>query len=149
MKKILVASLCIVFIFSACAKSEKNKQKDPINKFYSSSMDVIQNDVQIDGVFLVTNEMKNKDIKVYAYDTTQSKDGVHYFQLELENNGAEPITLRADQIVLVDSYGNEKQAGLIDSELISLIEPNGLAKGLVAFEEAQHLIPAYLKLKKY
>lgn len=143
MKAISIACLCtLILACSACAKNEASQPKDSI----AQAQAMMHNNIGL-GTFTVLNDMLNKGLNIQVLESHQSQDGVHYFQIEIKNNGNKSVSITLDQFVLVDMYGHEKKAGLIDYDLTKPIEPHEVVKGMIAFEKYQNLTPVYLKLK--
>ncbi|WP_139840895.1 DUF4352 domain-containing protein [Acinetobacter sp. ANC 4558] len=150
MKLKLVASLSVL-IFSACYDHESakntaqyNLKDDDIDRSIHES----SNGIQVNGQFQVSNQLINNEVQIIAYETNQLKDGAYYFLIVLKNNGHKPFTLQMEQIVLIDQYGNEYNAGLVGYELLGKVEPYATVSGIIGFEGEKNMIPTNLKFKK-
>lgn len=153
MKTTLVASLCASMLF-ACSENSIYERHEHIvqqKEIDSNSPKILDkfNDMQISGRFQISNELGNDEVKIYAYEVNQLKDGIYYFQVMIKNNSRHPLHMMMDQIILVDQYNNEYRAGLIDYELLEVIEPNDVVSGIIGFERLDHLVPVSLRIKSH
>ena len=148
-KHTLVACLFIGALY-ACSQadtSDKYSQHVQKEKLNSNKLSGNATQMKINGVFQVNNELKIDKVDIYAYEANQLKDGVYYFQIMIKNNGNKSIKMITDQIVLVDQYGQEYHAGLVDYNLLNSIEPYTSVAGIVGFEGSNTLTPSFLRVK--
>jgi hypothetical protein len=152
MKTTLVASLCASMLFACSENSIYGKHEHIVQQKEAdaSAHKILDefNDMQISGRFQISNELGKDEVKIYAYEVNQLKDGIYYFQVMIKNNSTYPLHMMMDQIVLVDQHSNEYKAGLIDYELLEVIEPNDVVSGIIGFERFDTLEPSFLRIKK-
>lgn len=139
MKKILAVLLCTMAL-TACNKNNEKQAEIP-------STTESKQDIKVGDKFVIVNELTNKNIKLQAFETNLSKDGKYYYQVEIENVSSQPMNLRSDQIVLVDTNGKENRVQLIDRDLTTPYNPNQAKKGIIAFDDLGQSKPKFLKFK--
>ena len=139
MKKIWVVVLCAVALTACQKNNEKQAEQNNLTE--------TKQDIQVGNKFVIVNELTNKNIKLQAFETNLSKDGKYYYQVQIENLSVQPINLRNEQIVLVDSSGKENRVKLIDRELTTTYDPKQSRTGIVAFDDLGRSDPKFLKVK--
>lgn len=137
MKKIFVVFACVMTLV-ACSKEAHTEALN--------HSDAPQ-EIKLGHDFLITNELNNKDIKLQAFETNLSKDGEYYYQIEIHNASSQPINIKTNQIVLVDTAGTEHRVKLIDQELIAAYDINQSKSGIIAFDDLGQSSPKFLKIK--
>lgn len=135
----MIKYVCIVFL--AITLMACNKQPEKINEVKSK-------EIIVGDKILVANELLNKNLKISANNTNLSKDDKFYFQLSIQNLSNQPLNFKEDQIIMVDSKGEEYKTALIDRELISPIDPNQEITGIVAFDSVKYGKPKFIKFKE-
>ncbi|QIO05461.1 putative periplasmic lipoprotein [Acinetobacter shaoyimingii] len=139
MKKIFLVVFCAMAL-TACNKNNEQKLEQ-------TNITESKQDIQVGNKFVIVNELTNKNIKLQAFETNLSKDGKYYYQVEIENVSAQPMNLKAEQIVLVDTNGNENRVQMIDRDLTTPYEPKQSKKGIIAFDDLGQSQPKFLKFK--
>ena len=98
--------------------------------------------------FLIANELQNKNLKFTANETNFSKNNQYYFQVTIRNLSKQPVNIKENQIILVDSQGQEYKVGLVDRELTLPLESNQEVTGIIGFESEKIGKPKFIKFKE-
>lgn len=130
--------LIALLVFPLMACSNKNENSVELEK---QEMVIGQN-IQI------ANELQNKDLKFTANETNFSKNNQYYFQITIKNSSKQPVNIKGNQIILVDTKGEEYKVGLIDRELTLPLESNQQVTGMIGFESANIAKPKFIKFKE-
>lgn len=139
-KYIGIALLILPLI--ACSK-QTEKSTDT-----QSTSEIESKEIIVGDKILIVNELSNKDLKLTANNTSLSKDNKYYFQLSIENFSPQIINIRAEQIIMVDSKGQEYKVGLIDRDLTSPLDSKQQVTGIIGFDNVKFGQPKFIKFKE-
>lgn len=124
-----------------------NKQTEKPTDTQSTS-EIENKEIILGDKILIANELNNKDLKLTANNTSLSKDNKYYFQVSIENFSPQIINIRAEQIIMVDSKGQEHKVGLIDRDLTSPIDSKQQVTGMIGFDNVKFGQPKFIKFKE-
>ena len=139
MKKLCTILICTLPLF-ACSKPEKKVDQ---NQTSSSQQ---QQSIETGKKLSIVNELRNKSLKLTAFDTNHSKGNKYIYQITIENLGEQPMNINSEQIVMVDSKGQEHKPGLIDRELTAPIEAKQQVVGVVGYDDVKFGEPKFIKI---
>lgn len=146
LNKVLLVSLS-VFALVACEKNKTEATNQTASSTATAQDQIDKKDIKLGNKFVVTNEMTNKNLKIQAHETSLTGEGKYYYQIEIQNVSDQPITIKTEQISLVDSGGKDNRVKLIDREVNEPIEAKETVTGIVAFDDLGVNKPKYLKFK--